>query len=102
MVIEHAELTITPGREAAFEEAFTRGHRVIAKAPGYRWARLVRQVEKPSTYLLLVGWETIEAHTVEFRESELFAQWRGAVAEYFAASPGVTHYENPWETDLPT
>ncbi|MFF9204027.1 antibiotic biosynthesis monooxygenase family protein [Streptomyces sp. NPDC014986] len=102
MVIEHAELTIVPGREAAFEKAFTLGRQVIAKAPGYQWARLVRQVEKPSTYLLLVGWETIEAHTVEFRASDLFPQWRGAVAEHFAAPPSVTHYENSWETGLPT
>jgi heme-degrading monooxygenase HmoA len=61
MVIEHAEITVTPGQEAAFEEAFiTRGHQAIAQAPGYHWARLVRQVENPGTYLLLVGWETIE------------------------------------------
>jgi heme-degrading monooxygenase HmoA len=92
MVIEHAELTIVPGREAEFEVAFTRGHQAIAKAPGYHWGRLVRQVENPGKYLLLVGWETVEAHTVEFRGSELFQQWRAAVGEFFAAPAVVTHY----------
>jgi heme-degrading monooxygenase HmoA len=92
LVIEHAELAIAPGREADFEAAFTRGHQAIAQAPGYRWARLVRQVENPGSYLLLVGWDSLEAHTVGFRGSELFQQWRAAVGEFFAVPPAVTHY----------
>lgn len=91
-VVEHAQLTITSGREAEFEAAFVRGERVIAESPGYRWSRLLRQTEDPATYLLLVGWESLEAHTVEFRGSELFGRWRGAVSEFFAAAPQVTHY----------
>jgi heme-degrading monooxygenase HmoA len=93
MVTEHAELVIVPGREAEFEKAFERGHEVISQAPGYRWARLVRQIENPGTYLLLVGWESLEAHTVDFRGSDLFQQWRAAVGEFFAAPPAVTHYQ---------
>jgi heme-degrading monooxygenase HmoA len=92
MVIEHAELAIVPGREADFEAAFTRGHQVIAQASGYRWARLVRQIENPGTYLLLVGWDSLEAHMVDFRGSGLFQLWRAAVGEFFAAPPAVTHY----------
>lgn len=91
-VVEHAELTITPGREAEFETAFKRGEEAIAKSPGYRWSRLLRQVEDPGCYLLLVGWETLEAHTVEFRGSALFPQWRAAVGGFFAAPPRVTHF----------
>lgn len=91
VVVEHAELTIIPGREAEFEQAFPLGEQAIAKSPGYRWSRLLRQVEDPSTYLLLVGWESLEAHIVEFRGSELFPQWRGVVGEFFAAPPVVTH-----------
>jgi heme-degrading monooxygenase HmoA len=91
-VVEHAELTIAPGREAEFEQAFPRGEQAIAKSPGYRWSRLIRQVENPSVYLLLVGWESLEAHMVEFRGSEQFQQWRGVVGEFFAAPPVVTHF----------
>ena len=91
-VVEHVELAILPGREAEFEAAFVKGHAAISSAPGYSWARLVRQVEDASRYLLLVGWQTLEAHTVDFRESELFTEWRAAVSEFFAAPPVVTHY----------
>ncbi|MET8388075.1 antibiotic biosynthesis monooxygenase family protein [Streptosporangium canum] len=83
-VIEHAELVIAPGREAEFEEAFAPGHPAVAQAAGYRWARLIRQIENPRNYLLLVGWETVEAHTVDFRQSELFQLWREAVGDFFA------------------
>jgi heme-degrading monooxygenase HmoA len=92
-VIEHAEFTITPGEEAAFEAAFARGHALIAKAPGYLWGRLVRQVEQPGVYLLLIGWESLDAHMVDFRGSELFTQWRAEVGGFFAAAPVVVHYE---------
>jgi len=92
-VVEHAELTIAPGRAAEFEQAFPRGEQALAKSPGYRWSRLIRQVEDPGSYLLLVGWESLEAHMVTFRGSELFQQWRGAVSEFFAAPPVVTHFD---------
>jgi heme-degrading monooxygenase HmoA len=99
MVIEHAELAITAGREAEFEAAFARGHRIITRAPGCHWARIVRQVEDPSAYLLLVGWESLEAHTVDFRGSELFQEWRAAVGEFFASPPAVTHYSGDIEAN---
>lgn len=99
MVIEHAELAITPGREAEFEAAFTRAHEIITQAPGCRWARIARQVENPGTYLLLVGWESVDAHMVDFRGSELFQQWRAVVGEFFAAPPAVTHYAGDLDAD---
>lgn len=92
MVIEHAELSIIPGREAEFEAAFEQGHKAIAQSPGYLWARLIRQIENPSSYLLLVGWESLEAHMETFRGCDLFRQWRAAVGPFFAAPPNVTHY----------
>lgn len=91
-VVEHADLRIEAGREAEFEAAFAQGHAAIAQADGYQWARLIRQAEDTSCYLLLVGWDSLEAHTVAFRGSELFTQWRGAVGSFFAAPPVVTHY----------
>lgn len=93
MVIEHAELPIIPGKEAEFEAAFEQGHKAIAQSPGYLWARLIRQIENPATYLLLIGWESLGAHMVGFRESGLFQQWRAAVGPFFASPPNVTHYD---------
>ena len=91
-VVEHAEIRVPAGREEEFEQAFVRAHAVIREAAGYRWARLLRQAEDASTYLLLVGWDTLEAHTVDFRGSERFTQWRAVVGEFFDGPPTVVHY----------
>jgi heme-degrading monooxygenase HmoA len=91
MVIEHAQISITPGREEEFEAAFEQVKRVIAQAPGVRGARLGRGVERPSVYQLLVEWDTVEDHTVGFRESDLFIQWRALIGEFFAEPPHVEH-----------
>ena len=92
MVVEHAELTVEAGREAEFQEVFGMARAVLAEADGFRWAELLRCEERPRTFLLLVGWESVEAHTAGFRESERFARWRGLVGPFFAEPPAVEHY----------
>ena len=93
MIIEQGIFTITPGREAAFEEAYEKARQVIARAPGFQSVRLSRGIEHPSTYLLLVAWDTLEAHMDGFRESPLFLEWRGHIGSYFAEAPVVQHFE---------
>ncbi len=92
MILERAVLVVTPGTEPEFEAAMEQAKEVIAQAPGFRSLRLQRGIEQPSTYLLLVEWETIEDHTQGFRESERFVRWRELIGPYFAAAPEVEHY----------
>ncbi|WP_330302604.1 MULTISPECIES: antibiotic biosynthesis monooxygenase [unclassified Streptomyces] len=92
MIVEHAELTVEAGREEDFEAVFEKAREVLAEADGFRWAELLRCVERPRTFVLLVGWESVEAHTVGFRESERFQRWRSLVGPFFAEPPAVEHY----------
>lgn len=93
MILEHALIAITPGREAEFETAFQGGApEIFAKAEGCHGVELRRCIEQPSHYLLLVKWDSVEAHTVDFRESPLFLQWRAIVSDFFAEPPSVEHY----------
>lgn len=93
MIIERALMAITPGSEADFEAALAKAQDdVLAQAKGFHGIRIARGVENPSTYLLLLEWDTVEDHTVGFRESELFAQWRALIGPYFAQAPAVEHY----------
>ncbi|MER5184061.1 antibiotic biosynthesis monooxygenase family protein [Streptomyces sp. NPDC002896] len=92
VVVEHAELTVEAGREEEFQEVFGKAREVLAEADGFRWAELLRCEERPGTFLLLVGWESVEAHTVGFRESERFGRWRALVGPFFAEPPAVEHY----------
>jgi heme-degrading monooxygenase HmoA len=92
MILEQAVLSITPGSEADFEAAIKQAKEVLAQADGFRSLTLLRGVERPSTYLLLNEWETLEDHMVGFRGSELFRRWRELIGPYFAAPPVVEHY----------
>lgn len=94
MILEHADIRIAPGQQAAFDEAIVRGiTTVIAKAQGFRGWKVNRGVEHPERYLLMIFWDTLEDHTVGFRQSELFAQWRAIVGPFFAEPPVVEHFE---------
>ena len=91
--METAQLRIADGREEAFEQALETAKTVLAQAPGFRAIHVHRGVERPDTFLLAIGWDTLEDHTVGFRESPLFAQWRGIISEFFAEPPQVEHWQ---------
>ncbi|MCB2021192.1 MAG: antibiotic biosynthesis monooxygenase [Rhizobacter sp.] len=94
MILEIADIRITPGKGAAFEAAVRTGaETVIAQAKGFRGYKVNRGVESPDRYVLMVYWETLEDHTVGFRQGPLFAQWRAIVGPFFAAPPVVEHFE---------
>ena len=54
--------------------------------------RLLRQVEQPQHYRLLVGWPRIEDHTEGFRNSPAFPAWRALVSPHLVKTPEATHW----------
>ena len=95
MILERAIFAVQPGSEQGFEAAMEQAKDVISQAGGFRSFRLQRGIEQPSTYLLLVEWDSVEDHMQGFRESELFVRWRELIGPYFAAPPEVEHYQAP-------
>ena len=94
MILEIADIRIQAGQQAAFDEAITRGLKtVIARARGMRGWKVNRGVESPERYVLQIFWDTVEDHTVGFRQGPLFAQWRAIVGPFFAQPPVVEHFE---------
>jgi heme-degrading monooxygenase HmoA len=92
MILEHADIRIAPGQQAAFEEAIQRGlTTVVSRAKGFRGWKVNHSVESPERYLLMIFWDTLEDHTVGFRQGPLFAQWRAIVGPFFAQPPQVEH-----------
>ena len=63
----------------------------FGRSKGFHGFELHKSIEKPQRYRLMVKWETLENHTVDFRGSENFTEWRGLVGQYFAAPPEVEH-----------
>jgi len=93
MILEVADIRIAPGQQAAFEEAITRGvNTVISHAQGFEGYKVNHSVESPERYLLMIYWATLEDHTVGFRQSPAFANWRAIVGPFFASPPTVEHF----------
>lgn len=94
MILELADIRIHPEQQTAFDEAIQRGlDTVIKKARGFRGFKINKGIEHPERYLLMIFWETLEDHTVHFRQSPAFGEWRAIVGPYFAAPPVVEHFE---------
>jgi len=83
MVLEIAEFTAGAGHEEQFAEAYRAASAVILASPGCLSARMVRGVERPGVFTLLVEWETLEAHMTGFRGSEGFRRWRELLEPHF-------------------
>jgi len=93
MILEVADIRIAPGQQAAFDEAIVRGvTTVISQARGFRGYKVNKGVESPERYLLMIFWDTLEDHTVHFRQGPLFPQWRAIVGPFFAQPPMVEHF----------
>jgi len=93
MVLELAEITIRPGEQARFDAAIARGiETVICRAVGFRRASVHKGIELPERYVLQIEWDTLENHTVDFRGSPAFAEWRSMVGPFFAQPPRVEHF----------
>ncbi|MBO0751981.1 MAG: antibiotic biosynthesis monooxygenase [Bradyrhizobiaceae bacterium] len=91
MFLEIAQIDVKPGMEAAFEAGVAKATQLFQRAKGCRGMTLQRSVEKPQRYRLFVQWETLENHTVDFRGSADFTEWRGLVGHCFASPPEVEH-----------
>lgn len=94
MITEHALLPVIPGQEQDFEQAFRKARSIIASMAGFQNLSLSRSMESPSTYLLLVQWDRLEDHTVGFRQSEQYGDWRALLHHFYDPFPVVEHFQS--------
>jgi heme-degrading monooxygenase HmoA len=93
MILEVADIRVRPGEQSEFEVAICRGiESVIGKARGFRGYKVNKGIESPERYLLMIFWETLEDHTVDFRGSAAYDEWRAIVGPFFAQPPTVEHF----------
>src|SRR6266513_1145555 len=69
---EIAQIEVKPGTEKDFEAAVAKARAAFGRAKGFHGFELHRSIEKPQRYRLMVKWETLENHTVDFRGSQNF------------------------------
>ena len=91
MIREIAQIDVKPGMENDFEAGVKAAVPLFKRAKGCKSMTLQRSHEKPSRYRLFVQWGTLENHTVDFRGSTDFQEWRKLVGHCFASPPDVEH-----------
>jgi heme-degrading monooxygenase HmoA len=93
MILEVALLDVRPGQSPAFEAAFDQAEPIIASIPGYERHEMRRCLETPDRYALLVWWRDLESHTVGFRESRQYQEWKRLLHHFYDPFPRVEHFE---------
>ena len=92
MILEVAVLDVRAGEATRFAEAFVQASAIISSMSGYVSHELQRCIEKPDRHLLLVRWQSLEAHTVGFRGSPQYQHWKQLLHHFYDPFPAVEHY----------
>ena len=100
MILEVAILDIKPDQILAFEKAFNEAQNIISDINGYISHQLQKCLEKNNRYILLVNWETLENHTVDFRESNQYQEWKSLLHHFYEPFPEVEHYQSVFSNTL--
>jgi heme-degrading monooxygenase HmoA len=93
MILEAVMLPVKPGLESDFEIAFKKASKIISSMDGYLSHELHKCIEVQGKYLLLVRWETLESHTVGFRSSAEYQEWKKLLHHFYEPFPTVEHFE---------
>jgi heme-degrading monooxygenase HmoA len=93
MILEVAILTVIDEQTEEFEASFREASKIIASMNGYIKHELQRCIEKENQYILLVQWQRLEDHTVGFRGSEQYQEWKKRLHHFYDPFPTVEHYE---------
>ncbi|MEH1791809.1 antibiotic biosynthesis monooxygenase family protein [Nostoc sp.] len=93
MILEAVILPVKPGLESDFEAAFKKASKIISSMDGYLSHELHRCIEVQNKYLLLVRWESLESHTVRFRSSAEYQEWKKLLHHFYEPFPTVEHFE---------
>lgn len=92
MILEAVTLNVIPNKTTEFEHNFVQSSAIICKAKGYVEHQLQKCIEVENKYLLLIKWETLEDHTIGFRNSSEFQEWKKLLHQFYKPMPIVEHF----------
>jgi len=94
MVLEVALIDVIAGKEDEFAAAYAEAYPLVATTPGCRSVRMTRGIETPGRFVLLVEWDSVDAHLDNFRATDRFTKWRALIGPYFDGAPRVEHFSD--------
>ena len=97
MILEVAILEVIPDKTAEFEASFQKAQEIISSVDGWLGHQLQQCLEVPNHYILLVRWQRLEDHSIGFRESNAYSDWKKLLHHYYSPSPVVEHYSMKYE-----
>jgi heme-degrading monooxygenase HmoA len=92
MILERALFPIKPGRSGEFAAAFAKARKLLEATPGFQKLEMRQGIEAPDTFVLLVWWDSVEAHMQGFRDSPAILEWRALLTPFFSGTPQMEHY----------
>lgn len=93
MILETAILDVISSKTTEFEQAFAKAQKIISSMNGYISHELQKCIERENRYILLVKWQTLEDHTIGFRQSPEYQEWKELLHHFYYPFPTVEHYE---------
>jgi heme-degrading monooxygenase HmoA len=93
MILEIATFDIKDGNQADFEQTFQAAEAIVSQSKGFIGLKFHHCIEVPTKYKALIHWESLEDHTIGFRQSPLFTEWRAILSPHFNKAPVAEHFE---------
>lgn len=93
MILEVANLYVKDNEQEKFEKDFLIASKYISSINGYIKHSLNKCLEIQNKYILLVEWENLESHTIGFRNSPQYLEWKKLLHHYYEPFPIVEHFE---------
>ena len=92
MLVERSELTVKDGAEEEFYAAITeKGVPLLQSVDGVISVQVGRGVENPSKFMMLVGWQSMDAHTA-YGGTPKSLELRGIMGPFLSGG-AMEHFE---------
>jgi heme-degrading monooxygenase HmoA len=91
VITEVVEIELREGTVDLFMTAAEECRPLFERSPGFIGFEAHQVIERPSTIMILIRWESVAHHMDMFRNSPEYTLWRENVGVYFAGSPRLGH-----------
>jgi quinol monooxygenase YgiN len=94
MTTEILRYRITTENATEFEQAYRKAEPILRNSKHCLGYRLLRGVEEPENWILILEWDSVEGHEQGFRKEAAFGEFFNLVKPFFQQIQEMKHYQN--------